>query len=75
MAGDQGHTNPQGTRDLREQGAQQVWDSPNLCPREFAGAGMLASSDAWSFLQVSPPLGLLPSQLPQYTSTFGGPHT
>ena len=29
---------------------------------------MLASS----FLQVSPPLGFLLSQLPQYTSTFGG---
>lgn len=65
MANDQGHTYPQGTRDFREQGTQQAWDSPNLGPGEFAGAGMQASLDAWSFLQVSPPLGFLPSLLPQ----------
>lgn len=40
MAKDQGHTYPQGTRDFREQGTQQAWDSPNLGPGEFAGAGM-----------------------------------
>lgn len=61
MAKDQGHTYPQGARDFREQGTQQVWDSPNLCPGELAGAGMHASLDAWSFLQVSRPLGFLPS--------------
>lgn len=72
MAKDQGHIYPQGTRDFREQGTQQAWDSPNLGPGEFAGAGMQASLDAWSFLQVSPPLGFLPSLLPRSRAVIPG---
>lgn len=65
------HLSP-GNKRLQRARNTAAWDSPNLCPGEFAGAGMQASLDAWSFLQVSPPLGFLPSLLPRSRAIIPG---